>query len=195
MSLAEPAESASPNVIPFPGPAEPAILALTAGAAAGDENAAREFFEAYCDRIFRYALTLAWGQEDLAREMVSTTMIKGLRHLKPMKSDADVWRWLTQIARTSFIDYCRKVNRQIDASGELTEAFSIQNADTTLSAALNECLAELAADEREIIESFYFEDRSQKVLAEQKQITPKAVESRLARIRQKLRAAILRKLA
>jgi RNA polymerase sigma factor (sigma-70 family) len=195
MSLAEQAQGSSPSVIPFPTAAEDEILSLTKRAVVGDELAAREFFERYCDRIYRYAIVLARGQEDLAREVVSNTMIKGLRHLKPMASDADVWRWLTQIARTTFIDHCRKNNRRIDASAELSESIAIPSADSTLSAALNECLEELAADEREIVERFYFEDQTQNELAAGAQTTRKAVESRLARIRQKLRQAILRKLA
>jgi len=56
-----------------------------------------------------------------------------------------------------------------------------------LEAALEEAVQLLAADEKELIQSAYFEDLSHKQIAASLQSTPKAVESKLARVRQKLR--------
>jgi RNA polymerase sigma factor (sigma-70 family) len=195
MPLAGQAGSSSRNVISLGASDELRFLNLTQRAASGDESAAREFFEAYCDRVFRYALVLARGNEEIAREVLSATMIKGLRHLRPMKTDEDVWRWLTRIARTTFIDHFRKTKRLISTAPEPALETAAQNPDQTLSAALNECLEELPLEERQIVERFYFDEESQTTLAQETHTTRKAVESRLARIRQKLRAAILRKLA
>src|SRR5437879_5233784 len=79
------------------------FLALTQAVIAGDESAASDFFNRYCDRLFRYLLVVCRGNEDSAREALSQAMIKAARHMKPMRSDEDIWRWLTRLAWTSFV--------------------------------------------------------------------------------------------
>jgi RNA polymerase sigma factor (sigma-70 family) len=158
-------------------------LALTRRVAAGDEEAAAEFFNRYCDRVFRYLLVVSRGKEDQAREALSDAMIKAARHMKPMRSDEDIWRWLTRLAWTSFIDRCRKKERRIVMlSGQGTPEKPAPEPCGELSNALNECLSELSAEERAMVEGFYFDDQSQSELAAEKNFTRKAVESRLARI-------------
>ena len=190
-------EGERPNAIPFPVAPANEFLALTQKVAAGDDSAAQEFFEAYCDRIFRYALVVTRGNEDLAREVLSATMIKAARYMRPLSSDEDIWRWLTRIARSQFVDHCRKTRRTVPlvSSDDVLTQTSALNPDSTLGDALNEALNELPAEERELVERFYVDDVSQAALAEDIHSTRKAVESRLARIRRKLRAAILQKLS
>jgi RNA polymerase sigma-70 factor (ECF subfamily) len=173
------------------------FLALTQRVAAGDDLAAREFFETYCDRIFRYALALARGNEEVAREILSLTMIKAARHMQPLASDDDIWRWMTRIARNCFVDHYRKSRRVVplNDSDEALAFAAAPNPDTTISGALDEALTELPIRDRELIERYYLDEQSQSALAEEICATRKAVESRLARIRRKLRAAILQKLA
>jgi RNA polymerase sigma-70 factor, ECF subfamily len=177
------------SIIPLPS----AIHELTKAAACGDESACRDFFNQFCDRLYRYLLGATRGDQDLSRELLSISMIKAVRTVRAMNTDADVWRWLTTIARNTFIDHCRK-NRRFSVS-EIPESLAIANPDRTLQHALNECLDELSAEEREVIERYYFENESQMDVANATNCSRKAVESWLARIRQKLRAAILRKLS
>ena len=68
------------------------------------------------------------------------------------------------------------------------------DADAPLFDALEDCLAAMGAEERELIDAFYFKEGSHESLARERQTTPKAVESKLARVRQKLRTAILKRL-
>ena len=185
------------NIVPFSAFQADECLALTQRIVAGDESAAANFFNRYFDRLFRYLLVVAHGNEDLAREALSDAFIKAARHMKPMRSEEDIWRWLTRIARTSLIDHCRKGQRRIVIvfSDEPPPETSAPEPANELSDALNECLVELPAEDREIVERFYFEDQTQDALAAETQSTRKAIESKLARIRQKLRAALLKKLA
>jgi RNA polymerase sigma-70 factor (ECF subfamily) len=185
------------NVVPFSAATADECLALTQRVASGDEAAAREFFEKYCDRIFRYALVVTRGNEELAREILSITMIKAARYMRALPSDEDVWRWLTRIARSCFVDHCRKTRRIVPVveSDEILSRTATPTPDTTLNNALNEALSELPLEDRELVERFYIDDETQTALAEDIQSTRKAVESRLARIRRKLRAAIIQKLS
>lgn len=173
------------------------VLALTNGIIAGDEAAAQKFFETYCDRLFRYLLVVARGDEETAREILSVTMIKATRQMRSLPSEVDLWRWLTRIAWTSFVDFCRKRKRRIATVNDESVTLNAPalDHDTSMSLALTECLSELPAEERAIVEAYYFEHQSQTELAAQMQSTRKAVESRLARIRQKLRAALLQKIS
>ena len=52
----------------------------------------------------------------------------------------------------------------------------------------------LEAEDRQLIQVFYFERFNQKQIAEQLNITPKAVSSRLERAREKLRSLVKRAL-
>lgn len=182
------------KIVPLPLEGVNEFLALTQGVIAGDDAAATDFFNRYCDRLFRYLIVVARGDEDAARESLSHAMIKAARYMKPMRSDEDIWRWLARLGWTSFIDHCRKGQRRIATMPEV-RAQSGAPENTELASALNECLADLSLEEREIIERFYFEDQSQAALAAEANSTRKAVESKLARIRQKLRTAILKKLS
>jgi len=186
-----------PSAVPFPVAPANEFLALTQKAATGDDSAAQEFFEKYCDRIFRYALVMTRGNEDLACELLSGTMIKAARYMRPLASDEDIWRWLTRIIRTQFVDHCRKTRRVVPMahSDEALAHAAAPNPDSTLNNALNEALSELPASERELVERFYLGEESQTALAEDIHSTRKAVESRLARIRKKLRSAIIQKLS
>jgi RNA polymerase sigma-70 factor (ECF subfamily) len=186
-----------PNAVPFSVAPGNEFLALTQKATIGDDAAAQQFFETYCDRIFRYALVMTRGNEDLAREILSGTMIKAARYMRPLASDDDIWRWLARIARTQFVDHCRKARRIVPMalSDEALTVAATPNPDGTLNDALNEALSELPAQERELIERFYLGEESQTALAEDIHSSRKAVESRLARIRRKLRAAIIQKIS
>src|SRR5688572_29934678 len=114
MFVSEEAQDQRANAtLAFPSSDAIEFLALTNGVAAGDESAANNFFQRYCDRLFRYALVLTRGNEDLSREILSVTMIKAIRTMRVMRSDEDIWRWLTRIAWTSLVDHCRKNKRRI----------------------------------------------------------------------------------
>jgi RNA polymerase sigma-70 factor, ECF subfamily len=182
-------DSSRESIISLPS----ATLQMTKAAALGDETACRNFFNQFCDRLYRYLLVLSRGDQDLSRDLVSISMIKAVRTIRPMNTDADIWRWLTTIARNSFIDQLRKNRRMI--TKEISHTLPAPDTDETLRDILNESVNELSTEEREIIERYYYENESQTELAGAHQTSRKAVESRLGRIRQKLRAAVLRKLS
>lgn len=169
------------------------FLALTNAVAAGDETAATKFFNAYCDRLFRYLLVVTRGDEELARDLLSMAMVKAVRNMRPLRSDDEIWRWMTRIAWTGFIDHCRKAKRRILTIAEGNPVAAVQS-DSEMEVALAECMAELPAQEREIVERYYLDEKSQNELAAELKVTRKTIETRLARIRKNLRAALLKKL-
>jgi RNA polymerase sigma-70 factor, ECF subfamily len=188
-------EAEEPNTT---GP-EPA--ALTRAMTKGDEMAWHDFYHAYFGRLWRYLLVVTGGNEDVALEALQATLIRVARHIKVFEDGTVFWSWLTVLARSSLADETKKRRRYF----AFLERFArharvtrdVTQPDQTeerLGLLLGRHVDSLPADERELIEQKYFARRSVRDLAADLQTTEKAVESRLSRIRQKLREAALREL-
>jgi len=166
--------------------------------AAGDEAAFRIFYDAYYDRLWRYLLVVASGNEDVAREVLQSTLVRIARYIKVFHDEPVFWGWLTVLARTAFSDQSRKRRRYLAFLERFTSHFQSEknvqpdtHADTRLLRLLDRDLSQLPPDERELVEAKYFSRRSVRELAHEHQTTEKAIESKLVRIRRKLKASIL----
>ena len=165
---------------------------------AGDEAAYRTFHEAYYPRLTRYLLVVAHGDEDAAREALQATFVRVVRHIKVFDDEARFWNWLTVLARTAFADQRRKRSRYLAFLDRFTtharaEAAIAENGETDsrLLATLEFNMRNLSSEDRELVERKYLGRESVRDIAESLQSSEKAVESRLGRVRQKLKAAIL----
>ena len=173
---------------------------LTGAMADGDEPAFGVFYERYYDRLFRYLVVLTHGDEPLTRDLLQVTLVKVVRAMKPFAEEGQLWQWLKTIARNTFLDSLRQASRvpnliplfEVDA--EPSSAPNDEEDQRPLFEALDACLAELVPSERDLVEACYVRDLSQQEAAAQWNTTAKAVESRLARVRLKLRLAILKRL-
>jgi RNA polymerase sigma-70 factor (ECF subfamily) len=167
--------------------------------AEGDEEAYRRFYELYFHRLLRY-LTVLTRNEESAREVLQVTFLRVVRHARRFDSEASLWSWLTVLARSSAADERRRSRRyfgflsrlfqrnQVEAAGASIEA------DSWLVELLEANLAGLPAEERELIQRKYFEGQSVRRIAEESQTTEKAIESRLTRIRARLKQTIFSQL-
>ena len=174
------------------------MSALTRGMAAGEESAYRAFYDAYFNRLSRYLLVVTAGDEDAASEALQATMVRVVRHIKVFPNDAVFWSWLTVLARSALSDHNRKRRRYLAFLDKFTWHMHPQpaipdepEAETRLVSLLEISLAALPFDERQLLEAKYFTRRSVREMAEELDVSEKAVESRLVRIRRKLRVAIL----
>jgi RNA polymerase sigma factor (sigma-70 family) len=173
------------------------IRSLTRAIVKGDEAAFGEFYGRFNGRLFGLLLFLTSGREEIAREILQITMIKVARKFRVFDHEAALWAWLSQIARNALVDYIREQSRLpkpvsielFTSSGAAPEA-----AEEELLQWLECGLNELDEDERELVESIYFERRRQRNLADESGTTPKAIESKLARIRAKLRQFVLQRI-
>jgi RNA polymerase sigma-70 factor (ECF subfamily) len=176
------------------------IAALTQRLAAGDEAAFREFHAQYFDRLYQFLLVVARGQEHEAREALQETLLRVARSARPFDNETVFWCWLKAIARNAARDAGRKRSRY----AALLHSFAFfkrpelpsapATADARLTAVLDECLAELSADDRALVQGKYFSGATVTELAHRTGLTCKAVESRLSRLRHELRDRALAKL-
>jgi RNA polymerase sigma-70 factor (ECF subfamily) len=183
-------------------PPEPLDLAaLTRRMTDGDEMAWRTFYNAYFDRLWRYLLVVSAGNEDAAREALQATLIRATRHIKIFHDENVFWSWLTVLARSAFADETKKRRRYFSFLERLTRHADVQSdfggiepEDTRLNHLLLQQIASLPADEKNLVEQKYLDSRSVREIAGALQTSEKAVESKLSRVRRKLKDAVLAKL-
>lgn len=173
------------------------VAALTRRMVEGDDVAYRTFYNAYFDRLMRYLFVVTGGDDQTAREALQATFVRVVRHIKVFPDEAAFWRWLTVLARSAFTDETRKRRRYFAFLDRFTQHTDIHHtadngeADEHLRALLQRSLGSLPADERQLVESKYLAERSVREIARELQTSEKAVESRLVRIRRKLKDALL----
>ena len=177
----------------------PDIPRLTAEMACGDEGAYEEFYRLYFDRLLRYLLVVTRNEEQ-AREALQATLVRVARHVKKFDSELAFWRWLTVLARSSAADEGRRSRRYFSFLARFLKQKQIEEenadpgSDARLLEALETNLAALPAEERELLERKYFDHDSVRQMANQMNLSEKAIESRLVRVRRRLKDEIIEEL-
>jgi RNA polymerase sigma-70 factor (ECF subfamily) len=179
----------------------PDVAALTRAMSKGDEMAWRIFYNAYFDRLWCYLLVVAAGNEDAAREALQAALVRVMRHIKVFHDESTFWSWLTVLARSAFSDETKKRRRYFSFLERFTMHVDVENdgakddqADEQLKILLERQVASLPTDEQKLVGQKYFARRSVREIADEWQTTEKAVESKLSRVRRKLRDAVLEEL-
>jgi RNA polymerase sigma-70 factor (ECF subfamily) len=177
----------------------PEIVSLTARMAGGDEEAYRHFYALYFDRLLRYLLVVT-GSQQSARDALQTTLLRVVRHAKQFDSEPVFWSWLTVLARSSVADEGRRSSRYLSFLGRFFEHEQLaahappNDADARLMELLEANLPALPPEERQLLERKYLAGESVRQIAAVTLTTEKAVESRLVRVRRKLKEMILAQL-
>jgi RNA polymerase sigma-70 factor (ECF subfamily) len=161
----------------------------------GEEEAFREFHALYFGRLHRFLLAVTRGNEIQAQEALQETFLRVARHGRVFTNDDVFWWWLKAVARNAARDAARQ-RRRYDSLLEKFFRRETQDSAPEVSWAplLEESLAELDPEERSLVESKYLDGESVRQLSAQAGLTEKSVESRLLRLRRRLRARILEKL-
>jgi RNA polymerase sigma-70 factor (ECF subfamily) len=178
-----------------------ATTALTSRLAAGEETAFREFHAQYFSRLYRFLLVINHGQDQETQEALQQTFLRVVRYIRVFNSEEVFWGWLKAVARSAARDGRRKGIRYSALLERFAALFqsSFQN-DTNngqepLSALLEEELAGLPCDDRQMLEAKYVSGFTLDEISRQTGLTPKSVESRLHRIRAELRKRLLKKMS
>jgi RNA polymerase sigma-70 factor (ECF subfamily) len=169
--------------------------------ARGDEEAFRAFYDAYFDRLLRYLLVVTGGNEETAREALQLALVRVVRHVNTFNTKEKFWSWLTVLARCALVDESRKRRRYFAFLERFTRhqetgcaAMDNGEADEQLRILLESKLTALPEDERQLVSQKYILHQSVREIAAWQQTTEKAVESRLSRVRRKLKDAVLAEL-
>jgi RNA polymerase sigma-70 factor, ECF subfamily len=175
----------------------PDIQALTRAVRRGDADAFARFYDLYSYRLYKFLLVLARGDEHEAREACQAAFIKLAKRCDAFDDERRFWAWLCVLAKNTFVDQCRcrqRLNRFVSLDELPAEPNGHVRPEHRLGEILHEALAALLPDERELIQAAYVDKRPLRELADEAGQTYKAVESRLGRLRQKLKAQLLKDL-
>ncbi len=170
---------------------------LTAALRRGDEAAWSEFHGEYYPRLFRWLIVVTHGDEDAAAESAHLAFLRAVPRVPQVAEEAELWRWLTRLARCAYIDEWRRrqsrsslLRRWLDSS--TPPGLPAEDGDAL--ALLDDCLATLPEDDRLLLQEKYFDRHPVRELAARRDLTEKALESRLTRARDRLRAALTTRL-
>ena len=172
---------------------------VAAAVARGDDAAFRQLYDAYHQRLFRFALVLGRGDDTLAHETVQSVFLTAAAKLRPVENEEHLWNWLARVARQNLAKHWRQQQRDatVVSMADLPHCACAEpgRADSDLEKNLDAALVEMEDSERQLIEWFYLDGLSQKDIAEKLSLTPKAVSSRLERARARLRVLVAKNLA
>ncbi len=170
---------------------------LTRAIRAGDEQAFSRFYDLYHLRLYQQALLLSKGNEQEAREVLQSVVLKLARKFQVFDDEKRFWAWLCRCLQNAYVDLCRARRRDDklvpldDLLGELPE---MKCAQGPWSDALRRAMEQFAPDEQELLRAAYEDERPLRELADESGQSYKAVESRLGRLRQKLKIRLLSQL-
>ena len=170
---------------------------LTAALKRGDEKAFEWLHRAWALRINRYCFALAAGSETSASEISQSVWLRMVRHIRVLPDEAALWSWIACAARHAASDQRRTGGRYRGMLDRFTCWWQLRHAgvETTsgtdhLLSSLESALVRLSPIDRAFIEARYFSGEPLESVATRHALTLRAVEGRLARIRERLRQFI-----
>jgi RNA polymerase sigma-70 factor, ECF subfamily len=163
----------------------------------GEEPAFTGFYERYSLRTYKYLLVLTRGNELDAREVLQTVMLKTARRFKVFDEEPLLWAWLARLSRNAYVDLCRirsRRHRFVPLKDQAPGLLQPAATESRLVVAMAQVVEQLEPDERELISAAYVDERPLQSLADESGQTYKAIESRLGRLRLKIKTRLLNSL-
>jgi RNA polymerase sigma factor (sigma-70 family) len=192
---------AVPAALPDAGTPQPAasetstLRRLTEAVRRGDEAAFADLYDRHSLRLYKLILALTRGDEAAAREIFQSVALKVARKMEVFDEEAQLRAWLATLARHAILDHHRARTRRERLAVPLPETLTAgEPTRAGWADALPLALAKLAPDDRELLQAAYTDGRPLGELAAERGETYKAIEGRLARLRQKTKAALLKML-
>jgi len=177
---------------------EPEIAGLTSGLVAASEAAFGEFHARYFERLYQFLLVVCRGSSDQAEEALQLALLRVVRHARVFRFEDEFWCWLNAVARSAAYDAGRKQRRYAVLLDRFAQWWGLYHSHTPaapdgdpLTGQVEALLADLDPVERQLIEGKYLVGESVKELSAHTGLSEKAVEGRLARLRQRLRERFL----
>lgn len=176
---------------------------LMASLAAGDAPALDALMRRWQRPLQSFLLRHLQNEAD-ALDLAQETFVRIYRHRERYRTGARFTTWMFQIALNLARDHARKIGRRrtdsLDAAppaavAEIVSTDAAPDAATRHAeeiAAVRAALADLPDELREVLVLFEYQDLSHAEIAVAVGCTPKAVETRLYRAREKLRVSLAR---
>ena len=165
--------------------------ALVGAIAGGDRRAMQALYLRHKVRIYRFVLRLV-GDAALAEDIVSDVFLDVWRQADGFKARSRVSTWLLAIARYKAFSAQRGRSReQLDDGAASAIADPADDAETILdhqdrSAIIRQCLSQLSAIHREVLDLVYYHDKSVEEVAEIVGVSSGTVKTRMFYARKRM---------
>lgn len=164
----------------------------------------RRVFHETGDALYRFILVRVYGDREAADELLQQTCHEAARHRRMPRDDTECEGWLRGIARNLIRRHWRRarkrrrqrsledaaVARQLveDMESRPLPPDALMKEESTRQVLL--AVTSLPVPDQQLVLAFYFEERSQADIAESLGVSVKSVETRLYRVRHRLRAVL-----
>lgn len=158
------------------------------------------FFKLYYRRLWAYLAVISNGDNGNIEEALQLTLVKVVQHMRIFKHEDEFWAWLAVLAKNAYRDCQRhqfrftrlrkalQFNLVMDSEPRIEDTVESDVA----SKKLDHVLQLLNDAELGLIRQKYFDGSSYRQIAGRLGVSEKSIESKLARIRAKLRQLLLR---
>ena len=179
--------------------------ALVRGMLAADERAFEEFFDAYFQRLFRFARVRV-EDDNTAEDIVQTTLVTAVRKIDTWRGEAALFTWLCTLCRRTIAQHWERTERRphmlpLDDDPDVRVqlealAVDVDRPDRSLERRDVARLVQLTLDALpgrygDVLEWKYIQGLAVVEIAARLDSTPKAVESMLTRARAAFREGFL----
>lgn len=184
-------EALTPMLVLPPHSCDAALVTLCRRGDRAAWNLLVERFGRYVDAIARRDYRL---NEADAEEVFQEVFARTYEGLAGLRDDAAIRPWIGQLTRRLCVDRLRAAKRErSDAdivADETVRAHEERLADLEEAIMVDEALASLPADAREILDRFFLRDQSYRTIAEEMGLPSGTIASRIARGLARLRARL-----
>jgi RNA polymerase sigma-70 factor (ECF subfamily) len=167
---------------------------LTAAIHKGDEAAYARFYELWFDRVFALARRVSRRDESFCLDVVQECMLRVVRGMRPLRSEASVSAWMARTVFTVAVDHIRaeerRARRERAAAAHRSDEVAPPSLDADEQRAwLRARLMELPERDRELILLRFSGDETLAAVGAAQGITGHAAHGRIFRILARLRRA------
>ena len=153
-----------------------------------------EVVQLYRDTIrplYRYVSRRVGGDRGLAEDLVHETWMRALDAWPRSGVPSDPAAWLMRVARNTMVSHFRRVQPQpVDPAMLDLEGNAFRPDDPGAATIVSWGLARLRRPHADVLEAFYFDEKSVRAIAAERGLSERAVEGRLRRARAKLKKVL-----
>jgi len=165
----------------------PSDAELVARCRLGDDEAWRELVERFSRYVYAIATQAFRLREHDAEDVFQDVFARVYERLDQLRDDAAIRPWIAQLTRRLCLDKVRQ-----NARVEVTDEEIADEADESLARieeayGINQMLGALPEHCREILDRFFAQDQSYRVIGEALELPPGTIASRISRCLAKLR--------
>lgn len=163
---------------------------LAARIAGGDHDALDAFYRLWFDRCLALARSFTRRDESFCLDIVHDAMLRVVRSIRAMSSDAQLERWMTRVVCSAAIDRLRREARRARrdrarAHGDAARDMGNDLADDV--AWLRARIEEMPGDDRALLLQRFARGHTLRAIAESTGTTEAAVHGRIRRLLERLR--------